>query len=41
MLEKITNLLKANGQLLLHLSGRVKDKPYAEVEIVPMYKNKR
>jgi hypothetical protein len=27
--------------LLLHLSGRVKDKPYAEVEIVPMYKNKR
>jgi len=38
LLKKISNLLNKNGQLLIILSGRSKDKDYLETELTPVYK---
>jgi SAM-dependent methyltransferase len=38
LLKKISNLLNKNGQLLIILSGRSKNKDYLETELIPIYK---
>ncbi len=41
LLRKISNLLHKDGQLLIILSGRAKDKDYLETVLVPIYKDTR
>lgn len=38
LLKKVTKLLVANGQILIILSGRAKDKDYLQTEITPIYR---
>jgi len=38
LLRKMANLLKENGQILIILSGRSKEKDYLETELTPIYR---
>lgn len=37
LLKKVEKLMKLNGQILIILSGRAKDKDYLQTEITPVY----